>query len=50
MLEALFAIAAVVFFVLAGLNISGRMFRPEWFGASCAAVALFWPILKLLTA
>lgn len=50
MLQALFAVAAVVFFVLAGLKVSGRFFAPEWYGAACAAIVLFWPVLKILTA
>lgn len=49
MVIALFAVAAIVLFGLAGLNVTGRMFRPEWLGAACAAVVLFTPALKLLT-
>lgn len=49
MLE-LVAVAAVVFFVLAGLNIRGRFFAPEWFGAACAVFVLLSPVLSRLIA
>jgi hypothetical protein len=43
---ALFAVAAIVLFVLAGLNIGAPRFNPAWFGMACAAVVLFAPILQ----
>jgi hypothetical protein len=45
---ALFAIAAIVFFVLAGLNVGGPRFNPAYFGWACAAVVLLFPALHLL--
>jgi uncharacterized membrane protein YhdT len=45
---ALFAIAAIVLFVLAGLKVGGPRFDPAWFGVACAAVVLLFPALHLL--
>lgn len=42
----LFLILAVVLFVLAGLNVRGPRFAPEWFGVACLAVAFGWPLLS----
>ncbi len=41
-------LAAVVFFVLAGLNIGGARFNPGWFGIGCATIAILWPALEAL--
>lgn len=45
LLPALLALAAVILFVLAGLNFGGRRFNPAYFGWACAAVVVFWPLL-----
>jgi uncharacterized membrane protein YhdT len=43
MFAVLFAVAGIVLLALAGLNIRGRHFAPEWFGLACLAVALLLP-------
>jgi len=40
-LALILAIAAMIFFALAGINIRGPRFTPEWFGVGCAFAALF---------
>lgn len=46
MIVALFVVAAIVLFVLAGANVTGRRFNPAWLGMACAAIVLFAPILQ----
>ncbi len=46
---ALLVIAGVVQLVLAGLNIGGPRYRPEWMGLACLALAVTWPIVRLLS-
>lgn len=49
LLLALFAVAAIVLFVLAGLNVGAPRFNPAYFGWACAAVVLLFPALHLLS-
>lgn len=42
---ALLVIAGVVQLALAGRNISGPHYRPEWMGLACVAAALTWPVV-----
>lgn len=44
----LVAAAAVVLFLLAGLNIRGRFFSPEWYAAACTVFVLLSPVLSRL--
>jgi hypothetical protein len=48
MLLALLALAAVVFFVLDGLNVRTARFEPRGFGLACAALVVLWPIIRAL--
>lgn len=45
----LLALAAVVLFVLNGLNVAGRRFNPLGFGLACAAFVVLWPAVHALT-
>jgi drug/metabolite transporter (DMT)-like permease len=45
MFAALFVIAGIVLLVLAGFNVRGPRFAPEWLGFACLAVAGFLSIL-----
>lgn len=47
-LQALLALAAVVFFVLHGCNVAGRRFNPLGWGLACAALAVFLPAIDRL--
>jgi hypothetical protein len=46
---ALFALAAVVFFVLDGLNVRSARFDPRGFGLACAAFVVLWPAIHALS-
>lgn len=46
----LFAVAGIVFLTLAGANVRGKHFAPEWFGFACLAVAVFLPALTAAAA
>ncbi len=48
MLRALLFVAGVVLLVLAGLNVRGPRFAPEWLGLACVAAALSVPVLDRL--
>ena len=37
--------AAMVLFALAGLNVRGPRFAPEWWGLACVTAALFAEVL-----
>lgn len=45
MFPVLLVIAAVVLFVLAGLQISARHFSPQYYAAACLTLAFFWAAL-----
>lgn len=45
---ALLAIAGAVQLALAGLSIGGPRYRPEWMGLACLALAVTWPMIRLL--
>lgn len=47
MIDALLIVAALVFFLLAGLNIRGPRFSPEWYGVGLVVAVWFAPILTL---
>jgi len=49
MLLALLAVAAVVFFVLDGLNVASSRFNPLGFGLACAALVVLWPVIRVLS-
>jgi drug/metabolite transporter (DMT)-like permease len=40
------AVAGIVLLALAGLNINGPRFRPEWLGLACITAALLLPALS----
>lgn len=42
----LLVLAGLILFVLAGLNVYGPRFHPEWFGLACLAAAAFWAVLR----
>lgn len=45
MLPVLLVIAGLILLCLAGLNVRGPRFAPEWFGLACLAAAAFAPLL-----
>jgi len=47
-LLALIALAAVVFFVLDGLNVRSARFNPCGFGLACAVLVILWPVIHAL--
>jgi hypothetical protein len=46
--QIVFAVAAIIFMILAGLNVRHPRFAPEWFAFACAFVALFWPLFDAI--
>jgi hypothetical protein len=48
-LLALLAVAAVVLFVLDGLNVRGRRFEPRGFGLACAVLVVLWPAIHAVS-
>jgi uncharacterized membrane protein YhdT len=44
-MQLLLLILAVIFFILAGLNVRGPRFVPEWFGLACLAADWGWPLI-----
>lgn len=43
MFVAFFALAGIVLLILAGLNVVGPRFAPQWLGFACLALAAFQP-------
>jgi hypothetical protein len=48
-LLALIALAAVVFFILDGLNVRGPRFNPCGFGLACTVLVVLWPAIHSLS-
>lgn len=47
-MPALLAVAGVILLVVAGANVRGPRFAPEWYGLACLALAWTWPALTVL--
>lgn len=45
---ALLALVGIVLYVLAGANVRGPRFAPEWYATACIAAAFFWPHLTTI--
>lgn len=45
MVVALLILAGIVLLALAGANVRGPRFSPEWYGFACLAAALLAPVL-----
>lgn len=45
MINVLLVIAALVFFLLAGLNVRGPRFAPEWYGIGLTVAVMFTDLL-----
>lgn len=45
---ALLAIAGVVQLALTGMSVDGPRYKPEWMGLACLALAVTWPMIRLL--
>jgi hypothetical protein len=48
MIVLLLVVAGVILLVLAGANITGRRFAPQWYGLACLAAAFFADVFKHL--
>lgn len=46
MIVLLLVVAGIILLVLAGANVVGRRFTPQWYGLACLAAAYFADVLS----